>query len=146
MPFQPDPDRITWKLHVSSPPEAVFDALDTDRGRAAYWAESAVEGDGAIAFEFINGLTHLARILKRERPQLWSIDYFGSMVEISLEPDGSGGTDMTLVNTGVRAEDRTEVTAGWLNVLLPLKAWVDFGVDLRTHDPTRTWDAGYVDQ
>ncbi len=39
-----------------------------------------------------------------------------------------------------------EASARWLNVLLPLKAFVDHGVDLRSHDPTRTWDDGYVDQ
>jgi hypothetical protein len=30
-------------------------------------------------------------------------------------------------------------------VLLSLKAAVDFGVDLRTHDNNRHWDLGYVD-
>lgn len=28
---------------------------------------------------------------------------------------------------------------------MALKAAADFGVDLRNHDPTRTWDQGYVD-
>jgi hypothetical protein len=39
-----------------------------------------------------------------------------------------------------------EVHAGWLNVLFPLKAYVAHGVDLRNHDPRRTWDEGYADQ
>ncbi len=39
---------------------------------------------------------------------------------------------------GVPEEDRTEVIAGWVSVLMALKAAVDFSVDLRNHDPVRT--------
>jgi hypothetical protein len=28
---------------------------------------------------------------------------------------------------------------------MALKAAADFGVDLRSHDPARTWDQGFVD-
>jgi hypothetical protein len=45
----------------------------------------------------------------------------------------------------VPAEDRAEVVAGWVSGLLALKAAVDFGVDLRNHDPQRTWDAGFAE-
>jgi hypothetical protein len=40
---------------------------------------------------------------------------------------------------------RLEVIAGWVSVQLALKAAVDFGVDLRTHDPARSWDQGYAE-
>jgi hypothetical protein len=29
-------------------------------------------------------------------------------------------------------------------MIMALKAAVDFGVDLRAHDPERTWENGYV--
>jgi hypothetical protein len=32
-----------------------------------------------------------------------------------------------------------------VSVLLALKAAADFGVDLRNHDPARTWWQGYCD-
>jgi predicted nucleic acid-binding Zn ribbon protein len=32
-----------------------------------------------------------------------------------------------------------------VSVLMALKAAVDFSVDLRNHDPDRTWDHGYVE-
>ena len=38
-----------------------------------------------------------------------------------------------------------ENRAGWVSVLLTLKAAADFGVDLRNHDPTRTWDQDFAD-
>lgn len=52
---------------------------------------------------------------------------------------------MTLTDVGVPLEDRTEVIAGWVSVLMALKGAVDFGIDLRTHDPDRHWEKGYVD-
>lgn len=145
MGFQPHEDRIEWRVHFTSPPERVFDALDSDRGRASFWAEVAEERDGAIHFTFINGVTFAGSILERERPRRWSVEYFGSPVTFELADDGSGGTDLTMAHVGLGEEHRTEVTAGWLNVLLPFKAFVDHGVDLHNHDPERTWDQGYVD-
>ena len=50
-----------------------------------------------------------------------------------------------LTDAGVPAADRVEVTAGWVSVLMALKAAVDFSVDLRNHDPLRTWDQGFVE-
>jgi hypothetical protein len=41
--------------------------------------------------------------------------------------------------------ERDDNLAGWVTVLLTLKAAADFGVDLRSHDPARTWGQGYVD-
>jgi uncharacterized protein YndB with AHSA1/START domain len=146
MVFQPDPDRIVWRLHLDSAPSDVFAAIDSSEGRAGFWAESAVETEGHVDFLFSNGVSFSGRILERTRPDRWTVEYLGSVAEFTLAPDGAGGTDLTLVDRGVAAEHRAEVTAGWLNVLLPLKAWVDHGIDLRNHDPTRTWDQGYVDQ
>ncbi len=146
MPFQPDPDAIVWRLHLQSPPERVYALLASDAGRASFWAEEALERDGVVRFRFINGIHYAGRVLAARRPERWVVEYFGSIAEFTLEPDGEGGTDLTLRNTGVPDVDRVEVTAGWLNVLLPLKAAADFGVDLRSHDASRTWNVGYCDQ
>lgn len=145
MTFQPDPDRIVWRLHLAAPPQRVYAALDSDDGRAAFWAESAPEVEGRVRFTFADGTVWDGRVLRREPPRLWSVEYFGSVVEFLLEPDSAGGTDLTMTDHGVSEEHRTEVIAGWLNVLLPLKAHVDFGVDLHNHDRNRTWQQGYAD-
>ena len=139
-------DAIRWKLHVPVAPEKVYDALNSDEGRASFWAQSAIEHDGHIHFEFVNGMSYRSRVLEREPSKRFSIDYFGAVATFELEPDGAGGTDVTLTHDGVDAESWTEVHAGWLNVLFPLKAWLAHGVDLRNHDPKRLWDDGYVDQ
>lgn len=137
---------IRWRIHTRSDHDSVYRMLDTDSGRESFWAESAVERDGVVQFEFINGMGYEGTILEREAGRRWKIDYFDSTVEFVLDAADDGGTDITLTNTGVDQRDRCEVSAGWLNVLLPLKAAVDHGIDLRSHDPTKTWDLGFVDQ
>lgn len=62
-----------------------------------------------------------------------------------LEEDARGGTDLTLTETGVPARWREQNVAGWVSVLMALKAAVDFDVDLRNHDYRRTWDQGFAD-
>lgn len=137
---------IRWRLHIPVPPERVFRALDSDVGRAAFWAESAVERDGHIEFRFINGDAYKGRVLERRSSDLFAIEYFSGPARFELSPDGGGGTDLLLTHEGVAPEEWNEVHAGWLNVLFPLKAWLTHRVDLRNHDPARSWDQGYADQ
>lgn len=137
---------IRWRMHVPVPPDKVFAALDSDHGRASFWAESAIEVDGHIEFRFINGYACSSRVLERRPPEVFSIDYIGGPARFALSPDDRGGTDLLLTHEGVEPEEWNEVHAGWLNVLFPLKAWLTHGVDLRNHDPERTWDQGYADQ
>lgn len=137
---------IRWRMHVPVPPAKPFAALDSDDGRASFWAEAAVEADGHIEFRFINGYRYTSRVLERRPPAVWSIDYFGGPARFELTADGRGGTDLLLTHQDVSPEEWNEVHAGWLNVLFPLKAWAAFGVDLRNHDAERTWDHGYADQ
>ena len=122
---------IRWRLHLASEPTAVFAALDDPGSRSRFLADEAPEVDGTIRFRFANGVETDAPVLTREPPTTWVIGYF----------DTSPGL------AGYRFDevDRASLAAGWLNVLLPLKAWVDHGVDLHNHDPSRTWDDGYAD-
>jgi hypothetical protein len=74
------------------------------------------------------------------------VRYFGgSTTTFELAADGAGGTDLALTDAGVLDADRPEVIAGWVSVLMALKAAADFDVDLRDHDSRRTWDEGYAE-
>ena len=137
---------VRWRMHLPVPPQRVYAALDSDAGRAAFWAESAVERDGAVEFRFANGWVHTGRVLERRPAAAWAVEYFGGEARFELASDGRGGTDLLLTHRGIPPDDWQEVHAGWLNVLFPLKAWLAHGVDLRNHDPARSWDQGYADQ
>ncbi len=144
-PFQGKPGEVHWRLHFSSPTEPVYEALATDQGRAAYWAERAPERDGAIEFHILSYPVFKGQILAREPPRRFALEYFGTVVSFELEDDGGGGTDLALVATVPDESSRMEFAAGWVSVLLAMKAAVDFGVDLRNHDPSRSWSQGYAD-
>lgn len=145
MTFQSEPGVIRWKLHFEASRDKVFEALATDAGRASFWAESAAENDGIVTFDFLNHPPVTGRVLRFEAGSSFAVEYFGAVTEFSLSDDGSGGTDLTLVATGVPEEERVEVIAGWVSVLMAMKAAVDHGVDLRNHDESRTWSDGYAD-
>ena len=146
MPFQPDPNTITWRLHLRSAPMAVYELLATDAGRARFWAESAVERDGAVDFVFPGGQRWRGAILERQPPRRFALVYYGgSTTTFVLAEDGAGGTDLTMTDAAVPEADRVEVIAGWVSVLMALKAAADFGVDLRNHDERLTWDQGYAE-
>lgn len=137
---------IRWRVHIPAAPERVYSAIDSDEGRSAFWAESAVERDGIIHFEFINGYRCESRVLERRPPTLFVLDYIGGPVRFELKSDGRSGTDLFLTHEGIGDEEWNEVHAGWLNVLFPLKAYLAHGIDLLNHDSMRSWDQGYADQ
>jgi uncharacterized protein YndB with AHSA1/START domain len=145
MPFQAEPGVIRWRMHFRSPPEKVFAALATDAGRARYWAEAAPEVDGVITFHILNYEPFSGRVLVKRAPSRFKIEYFGTIVDFSLAGDGAGGTDLSLVATEVDESIRMEMVAGWVSVLMAMKAAVDHDVDLRNHDRSRAWGNGYAD-
>jgi uncharacterized protein YndB with AHSA1/START domain len=146
MPLQDDTTTIRWKLHLRSSPEAVYRLLATDEGCARFWAESTADDGRTVEFRFPGGEQWRGTILEHRPPHRFTIIYYGgSRATFALADDGEGGTDLTLTDEGVPPADHVEVIAGWVSVLLALKATADFDVDLRNHDPRRIWGAGYVD-
>lgn len=143
--FQPDVDVLRWKVRFATSPSGVYEALSTNGGRRKYWAESADETDGVIHYVFLNNIEDKGEVLERVPDKRFVVMYFGSRTVFDLSPDGSGGTDMLVTVDNVPKDERMELCAGWVSWLLAMKAAVDFGVDLRNHDPARTWVQGYAD-
>lgn len=139
-------ETIVWRMHFVSAPERVFAALSTDEGRERFWVESSRQSGSEIAMRFVNGYECVTRVLESTSPSLLRLSYLGGTSCFELKSDGKGGSDLTLSHDSSSLEYWHEEHAGWLNVLFPLKAWVDHGIDLRNHDPGRTWDEGYADQ
>jgi uncharacterized protein YndB with AHSA1/START domain len=137
---------IEWRVHLKSPREEAFAAWTTDSGRARFWAEESCETQGGFALRFVNGEALEVGLLEASPPSRLVFRYFGgSTVTVNFAPDGQGGCDVHLREDGVPPEEHLENFAGWVSVLLALKAAVDFGVDLCAHDPSRSWDQRHVD-
>lgn len=126
-----------WKVHFKSAPSEVYRAISTPLGRSRFWAESAKESDGVIHFVLPGDRTDDAPIERAVRERLYVIRLFGERISFTLSPDESRGTDLTFTHEG-EVDPST-----WVSLLLRLKAHVDFGADLRNHDPART--EGYLD-
>ncbi|GAA1711963.1 hypothetical protein ACFTSF_32695 [Kribbella sp. NPDC056951] len=124
----------TWKLHFKSGPSDVYRALSTPGGRSRYWAD-APETDGTITFTFPDGSTTEARIEEAVQDRRYRFTWYDDRVlTFTLDVDEVGGTDLTVTGPDGPLD---------ISMLLRLKAWVDFGVDLRNHDGTRR--TGYLD-
>jgi len=137
---------ILWRLHTAAPPERIWELLTTDAGRESFWAEASRSAGDRFTLSFQMGVSGESVVLEAVPAARFAFTYFGTEVLIELAPDGAGGTDLTLTNSKVPDDEYEDMLPGWLNVLLPLKAAADFGVDLRNHDPARTWRERYVDQ
>ena len=136
---------IVWRLRLSATPERVFSAWLTPTDHVKFWSERSDPDAAGFRLHFIDGTVELCRVTESVSPSHIGLQYFGAHVDITLERLADG-TDLTLTARNVPLTEWQDVFAGWLNVLLPFKAWVDFGVDIRSHDPARTWRQGYVDQ
>jgi uncharacterized protein YndB with AHSA1/START domain len=135
---------IRWKVAFRSSPDRVYQALASEACRRSFWALEAAERDGAIAFRFPNGVIETSRIVAAQPPRLFEIVYSGAPTRFEIEPAGEGAV-LTLTAEGAPSAEWEAVHAGWVAVLLALKAHVDFGIDLRNGDPACSWDAGFVD-
>lgn len=141
----PEDSTLRLRLRLEAAPEAVFDLLATDAGRQRFWAERTEQRGDELTFHFPNGEVLHSRIAALRRPSLFALGYFGgSALSFELRAAGTG-TDLLLLEAGVPAGSLRENHAGWVSVLLALKATADHGVDLRNHDPACTWNEGYVD-
>lgn len=135
---------ITWKLLLKSNPKTVFDLLTSSEGIVKFWAEKSSKKDNRIHFIFPNGQEYTSRIIKHTLNKEFHIDYFNSLVKFKLESCENGGTELLLINEHVPADDYVEVSAGWVSVLMNLKAVADFNCDLRNHNDKKTWSQGYI--
>lgn len=136
---------ILWRIHCSSPAQKLFRLINTDEGRSRFWAESAEEHNGFINFVFPNLEIYRGRILERTQDKKLSLIYFNAPVTFHLSPCENGGTDLTLIHENVPEEQYVETKAGWVSVLLALKAFADFGVDIRNHRKEKSWKNNFVD-
>jgi uncharacterized protein YndB with AHSA1/START domain len=137
---------IDWRIHFRSSPETVWEAWTTDAGRERFWAKRSIAAENGFSLQFIKGETLSVRIHEATMASRFVFVYFGgSRVTLEITPDDRGGCDLRLIEEGVSREEHLHNYAGWVSVLLACKGAVDFDIDLRSHDPDRTWGDHYVD-
>jgi uncharacterized protein YndB with AHSA1/START domain len=136
---------IVYRLRLKAAPDRVFAFLATDQGRGKFWAERTEQQEQHVVFHFSDGQELSSQVLESSPSHHFSLTYFnGSIVtfDIHEEPDG---TILQLRETNLSDSDERQNRAGWVSVLLNLKAQADYEIDLRNHHPQYTWSEGYVD-
>ncbi len=142
----PDLPPIEWRVHLSSSPDKAYEAWATDAGRESFWAERSEATPDGFRLSFIGGEVLDVRLIEAVARRRFVFNYFGgSTVTVEIEAAGSGGCDVHLSEVDVFPAEHLENYAGWVSVLLGLKAAVDFRVDLRGHDAARSWARRFVD-
>jgi hypothetical protein len=105
-----------------------------------------MELDKHIHFVFPDGQKWRGKILDAQPGKLFQVEYYGgSKATFKIASDGKTGTILELTDENVPDADHAEVRAGWVSVLMALKAAAEYGVDLRNHDSDYTWDKGFAD-
>ena len=145
MSYQEKENTIEWKVHFTSPIEKVYEYLTTDSGRSKYWAEETKEENGIVEFRILNYPKYKSRIIEKKPHNLFRLEYFGTDVTFELTETDDKGTDLYLKALTPNEDVKTEMAAGWISVLMAMKGAVDFGIDLRNHNPERVWENGYLD-
>lgn len=84
-----------------------------------------------------------ARLIRAERPSVIEMLYFGAETRFDLSP-AEGGC-VVKVDAMVPEIEFDEVNAGWVSVLMNLKAVAGFGIDLRNHNERYSWARGFAD-
>ena len=137
-------NEIYWNVKIKASPSKVYEMLNTAEGRSKFWAESASEKEECVYFKFPNNQEYVSRIINRVKNKEWTIDYFNSLVNFTLESPDKEYTILKMVNRDVPKFEIEEVNAGWVSVLLSLKCACQWDLDLRNHDLSCTWDDHYV--
>jgi len=136
---------VEWRINCRTTAQKIYDTLITPEGRMSFWAESANQLDDHIHFEFPNGLSHSSRVIESIPNKLFCLEYFEAKTTFMIHPNDDNTCTLTLHAENIPEPDFMEVHAGWVSVLLNLKAFLEHGIDLRNHNQNRTWDQGFVD-
>ena len=135
---------IVYRLLLKAAPDRIFAFVATDQGRGKFWAERTEQQQQNIVFHFSDGQKLSSQVLESTPYHRFSLTYFnGSIVSFDIHEE-TDGTILQLRETNLSASDERQNRAGWVSVLLNLKAQADFGIDLRNHHPHYTWSEGYV--
>jgi len=136
---------IKTAIQIQKPAEEVFEAI-IDPAKMSHYFISGSSGKMAEGKQIIWRFPEFdmdvpVRVSKTEQDKYisyyWDIDDIELLVEITLTPVNSTGTIVTVTEKS-RNNDEAGIswlrgnTEGWANFLACLKAYLDYGINLRT--------------
>lgn len=138
--------RIQHSVTIAKPRETVFQAFVQPDQLARYFVSRSsgpLEAGKTVVWtwerEQVSDDTHCVELVPNERVVLawkaYKIDY-QTRFTLSVQDAGEGRTKVTVEETGWRRDEpgidsAIEHSAGWMHMLLCMKAYLEHGIDLR---------------
>jgi len=135
---------IKATIQIQKTPHEVFEAIVDPEKMSNYFISKGsgrLEDDRQIFWQFPEfGIEFPIRVGKTEKEKYiqynWEVDGRELLVEITLTPAGLNDTVVTVTEKS-RENDEAGIawlrgnTEGWANFLACLKAWLEYGINLR---------------
>jgi uncharacterized protein YndB with AHSA1/START domain len=144
-----DFDIIHVSVKLGADRNRVWQALTTPAGITSWWSERAEiqpSDGGLLRLVFPNRRTLDSKVVQCRPQEMMSFVYFGGTRAQFDVTSIASGTSVSVTDRGFSSqEDYAETLASWTSALLALKAYLDYGVDLRNHNPSYNWEHDFVD-
>ena len=146
--------QFTLKIEIAVPPQKVFAAW-TQKRLVTRWfsVEASIEPKkgGRLFFAWLGGDKMEAKVLGIRKPSLFHFPFGrkGEQVAVKIAKI-RGGSLVTLHQFGMKTGARDKVNMhmgckeGWTFFLTNLKSFLEHGIDLRSHDPGKSYRQSYI--
>ena len=152
--FSYDWSQFRQKIEIEVSPEKVFKAWTDPKMIVKWFVVKAViepRKNGHLYFEWLAGDKLDTRILAIRRPTklVFPFGSKGEKVAVSIRKKGKGSlVELHQYDLKTTPKDRVQMhlgcREGWAFFLTNLKAFLEHGVDLRSHDAGRSYRQGYI--
>ncbi|MCB2230828.1 SRPBCC domain-containing protein [bacterium] len=154
IPFSYDWTRFVLRIEIAASPARVFRAW-TESDEVQAWfpekAESEPKKGGRYYLEFLGGDIADMKFLEFRKPNkvVFTFGDKGETVTVRIRKAGKK-TICELEQSGMSTSPKSRVhmhmgcKTGWVFFLTNLKAYLEHGIDLRSHDRRKTYNQSYV--
>lgn len=152
--FTYDWTQFTEKIEIAVPIEKAYRAWTDDAEITKWFVNQAVieqKKGGRFFMAFLTGVQAEEKVLgiRKNRYFCFSFGPDGEAVEVSFKKTKTG-CECHLHQFGMKKTEKSKVQwhmgcrNGWVFFLTNLKAYLEYGIDLRSRNPKKSYKEGYV--
>lgn len=149
-----DWSHFSLKIEIAASPERVFRAWTTAEELSSWFTirtEFEPKKGGRVFFEWLGGDHFETTVteLKKNKLVVFPFGSGGEEVRVKIRKSRVGSI-ITLEQLHMKTSPKHKVgmhlgcKVGWTFFLANLKAWLEHGVDLRSHDRQKSYANGYI--
>jgi uncharacterized protein YndB with AHSA1/START domain len=149
-----DWSQFKMRIFINKPVSKVFDAWTNDKIVSEWFTEKTViepRKDGRIYFEWTAGDNMEAKVVSISKNRLFTFPFGnkGERVTVRFKKAGKGCVcELRQYNMKTGPQSKWYMhkgcATGWTFFLTNLKAYLEHGIDLRGHDPKRSYRQDFI--